>query len=136
MKEKPIDLQPEVLNPELFPHILPPDDIAPNSDLPTEKEVEDARKRFKNGKCQGTDKIYGEELKYNFSGRFMIYLMLLINIVWTSFKLPSSWLISSITCLFNPTYHGVFGHSPVTGGGTKRPPLFFFWVALFDGVFF
>ena len=30
----------------------------------------------------------------------MIYLMLLINIVWTSFKLPSAWLISSITCLF------------------------------------
>ena len=100
LKEKPVELQPEVLNPELFPHIIPPDNIAPNSDLPTEKEVEDARKRFKNGKCQGTDKIYGEELKYNFSGRFMIYLMLLINIVWTSFKLPSSWLISSITCLF------------------------------------
>ena len=100
LKEKPIDLQPEVLNPELFPHIIPPDNIAPNSDLPTEKEVEDARKRFKNGKCQGTDKIYGEELKYNFSGRFLIYLMLLINTVWTSFTIPSSWLISSITCLF------------------------------------
>ena len=100
LKEKPVELQPEVLNPELFPHIIPPDNIAPNSDLPTEKEVEDARKRFKNGKCQGTDKIYGEELKYNFSGRFMIYLMLLINTVWTSFILPSSWLISSITCLF------------------------------------
>ena len=68
--------------------------------MPTEKEVEDARKRFKNGKCQGTDKIYGEELKYNFSGRFMIYLLLLINTIWTSFTIPSSWLISSITCLF------------------------------------
>ena len=30
----------------------------------------------------------------------MIYLMLLINTVWTSCILPSSWLISSITCLF------------------------------------
>ena len=85
LKEKPIDLQPEVLNPELFPHIIPPDNIAPNSDLPTEKEVEDARKRFKNGKCQGTDKIYGEELKYNFSGRFMIYLILLINTIMDFF---------------------------------------------------
>ena len=74
LKEKPVELQPEVLNPELFPHIIPPDNIAPNSDLPTEKEVEDARKRFKNGKCQGTDKIYGEELKYNFSGRFIIQM--------------------------------------------------------------
>ena len=100
LREKPIELQPEVLNPELSLHIIPPDNISPNSDLPTEKEVEDARKRFKNGKCQGTDKIYGEELKYNFSGRFIIYMMLLINTIWTSFTLPSSWLISSITCLF------------------------------------
>ena len=100
LKEKPVLLQPEVLNPELFPHILPPENIIPNSDLPTEKEVEDARKRFKNGKCQGTDKIYGEELKYNSSNRFMVYLMLLISTMWTSFVIPSSWLISSITCLF------------------------------------
>ena len=100
LKEKPVELQPEVLNPELFPHIIPPDNISPNSDLPTEKEVEDARKRFKNGKCQGTDKIYGEEIKYNISNRFMVYLMLLISTVWTSFMLPSSWLVSSITCLF------------------------------------
>ena len=100
LKEKPVSLQPEVLNPELFPHVLPPENIIPNSDLPTEKEVEDARKRFKNGKCQGTDKIYGEELKYNSSNRFMVYLMLLISTIWTSCVIPSSWLISSITCLF------------------------------------
>ena len=30
----------------------------------------------------------------------MIYLMLLINTIWTSFTISSSWLISSITCLF------------------------------------
>ena len=100
LKEKPVDLQPEVMNPELFPHVLPPEGIEINTDIPTESEVEDARKRFKNGKCQGTDKIYGEEIKYNLSNRFMIYLMLLISTVWTSFKLPSSWLVSSITCLF------------------------------------
>ena len=100
LKDKTVELQPEVLNPEIFPHILPPGNIEINSDVPSESEVEDARKRFKNGKCQGTDKIYGEELKYNFSGRFMIYLMLLINTIWTSFSIPSSWLISSITCLF------------------------------------
>ena len=62
--------------------------------------MHDARKRFKNGKCQGTDKIYGEEVKYNTSNRFMIYLMLFITTIWTTFVLPSSWLISSITCLF------------------------------------
>ena len=96
LKEKPVELQPEVLNPELYPHILPPDNINTNSDIPTISEVQDARKRFKNGRCQGTDKIYGEEIKYNTSNRFMVYLMLLL----TTFIVPSSWLISSITCLF------------------------------------
>ena len=100
LKDKTVELQPEVLNTELFPHILPPENIEINSDVPSESEVEDARKRFKNGKCQGTDKIYGEEIKYNISNRFMVYLMLLISTVWTSFMLPSSWLVSSITCLF------------------------------------
>ena len=45
--EKPIDVQPEVMNPELYlisyhPRILPPTQI-----------------------CQGTDKIFAEELKYS-----------------------------------------------------------------------
>ena len=57
LKEKPVDPQPEVINPELYPHILPPEDIDINTDIPTEKEIDEARKRFKNGKCQGTDKI-------------------------------------------------------------------------------
>ena len=100
LKEKPVDLQPEVITPGLYPHVLPPDDINISTDIPTVSEVNDARKRFKNGKCQGTDKIYGEEVKYNSSNRFMIYLMLLISTIWTSCILPSSWLISSITCLF------------------------------------
>ena len=100
LKEKPVEVQPEVINPELYPHILPPEDININIDIPTEKEIDEARKSFKNGKCQGTDKIYAEELKYNFSGRFIIYLMFLISVIWTTCKVPSCWLISSITCLF------------------------------------
>ena len=44
LKEKPVHLQPEVINPELYPHILPPDDINTNSDIPTISEVHDARK--------------------------------------------------------------------------------------------
>ena len=100
LKEKPVELQPEVINPELYPHIIPPDNLNISSDIPTISEVQDARKRFKNGKCQGTDKIYGEEIKYNTSDRFMVYLMLLLTTIWTTFSVPSSWLISSITCLF------------------------------------
>jgi hypothetical protein len=96
LKEKPVDLQPEVITPEQYPHILPPDNIDINTDIPSEKEIDDARKRFKNGKCQGTDFIYAEELKYNFSKRFMIYMLFLISIIWTSCKVPSCWLISCI----------------------------------------
>ena len=108
LKEKPVDLQPEVITLGLYPHVLPPDDINISTDIPTVSKVNDARKRFKNGKCQGTDKIYGEEMKYNSSNGFMIYLMLLISTIWTSCILPPSWLIFSITCLFNPTLHGPF----------------------------
>ena len=100
LKEKPVELQPEVINPELYPHIISPDNLNISSDIPTISEVQDARKRFKNGKCEGTDKIYGEEIKYNTSDRFMVYLMLLLTTIWTTFSVPSSWLISSITCLF------------------------------------
>ena len=100
LKERVIEIQPEVKNPESYPHILPPNDININTDIPTISEVLDARKKFKDGKCQGTDKIYGEELKYNNSNHFMLYLMLLLTTIWTTLMLPSSWLISSITCLF------------------------------------
>ena len=79
LKENPVELQPEVITPELYPHILPPDDININTSIPSEEEIDDARKRFKNGKCQGTDKIYAEELKYNSSE-----CMFLISIVWTT----------------------------------------------------
>ena len=41
-----------------------------------------------------------EEVKYNFSNRFMVYLMLLLTTIWTNFMVASSWIISSITCLF------------------------------------
>ena len=100
LKEKTVELQPEVMNPNDFPHILPPEDININSDIPSVAEVQEAIKKLKNGKCQGTDKVYGEELKYNSSKRFLIYFMLLITTIWTTFILPSSWLLSSITCLF------------------------------------
>ena len=54
----------------------------------------------KNGKCLGTDSLHTEHLKYNDSPRFIIYFMLLLTTIWTTFIIPSSWLKSSITCLF------------------------------------
>ena len=37
--------------------------------------------------------------KYNKSNRFLVYLMVLLTTIWTTFIIPSSRLISSITCL-------------------------------------
>lgn len=99
-KEKHVELQPEVTNPENYPHILPPDDVTVNSNIPEFNEVHKIMKDFKNGKCLGTDLLHPEHLKYNKSNRFMVYLMLLLTTIWTTFIVPSSWLMSSITCLF------------------------------------
>ena len=100
LKDRPTDIQPDILNPENFPHVLPPDEIDINADAPSIEEIKDSLKSFKNGKCQGTDKIQAEHLKYNISNRFLLYLTLLLTTIWTTFEIPSSWLTSSITCLF------------------------------------
>ena len=97
---KHVELQPEVISPENYPHILPPDDLIINSNIPEVSEVKDVMKEFKNGKCLGTDLLHPEHLKYNKSEQFIVYLMLLLTTIWTTFIIPSSWLISSITCLF------------------------------------
>ena len=46
------------------------------------------------------DNIFAEEIKYNVSHHFMLHLMLLLTTIWTTLIVPSSWLVSSITCLF------------------------------------
>ena len=97
---KTVELQPEVTSPENYPHILPPDNLEINSDPPKIDEVQDILKNFKNGRCLGTDLLHPEHLKYNKSNNFLVYLMLLLTTIWTTFSIPSSWLISSITCLF------------------------------------
>ena len=99
-KEKDLEIQPEVLNPKDYPHILPPNDLQINSNVPEATEVQDILKKFKNGKCLETDQLYPEHLKYNNSKRFIIYFMFLLTTIWTNFCIPSSWLIASMTCLF------------------------------------
>ena len=46
--ERHIEIQPEVTNPENYPHILPPDNLQINSDIPNVIEVKDTMKNFKN----------------------------------------------------------------------------------------
>ena len=49
--------QSEVENPENTLHIIPPDDVLVNEDIPTEDEIRTAMKFLKNNKCAGTDDI-------------------------------------------------------------------------------
>ena len=92
--------QPEIENPDLFLHILPPEDIYVNENIPTEEEVKSAIKTLKNNKCQGTDKIYAEQLKYAKSRNLITAIMLLLNLIWTLVAVPKTWLSATITCLF------------------------------------
>ena len=51
--------QPELEQPESYSHVLPPDDVPAIDDaVPERREVESSIKKLKNGKCQGTDKMY------------------------------------------------------------------------------
>ena len=65
--ERMVVMQPEVTNPTFFSHILPPDNISINEDLPSEEEITTVIKSLNNNKCQGTDKIYAEQIKYSSS---------------------------------------------------------------------
>ena len=100
-KEKSSVIQPEVLTPENYPHIIPPVDLNINSNI---AEVKDTIKGFKNGKWLGTDFLYPEHLIYNESSIFVVYFMLLLTTILTTFVIPSSWQISSITCLLKNTW--------------------------------
>ena len=51
-------------NSDLFPRVLPPDNITTNEEIPDDKELKDILKKQKDNKCQGTDQIYSEYLKY------------------------------------------------------------------------
>ena len=61
---RPATLQPEIENPENFPHIPPPDNHQVNEDIPNEDELQKVICKQKDNKCQGIDKIYSEHLKY------------------------------------------------------------------------
>ena len=94
-----VSTQPEVENPSLFPHILPPESIAIDEGPPTEAELVSAKKSFNNNKCQGTDKIYAEQIKYCTSKHLIVYLLLLLTTIWNNASVPIAWLTSSISCL-------------------------------------
>ena len=59
-----VECQPEIENPHLFPHILPPNDISINEDIPTEAEIKSSIKSQKDNKCKGINDTYAEHFKY------------------------------------------------------------------------
>ena len=96
---RPVEIQPEVENPHLFPHILPPENLLVNEDLLDEDELLKVIKKQKDDKCQGTDKIFSEHLKYSTSENLVAALLLLLTTIWTLVEVPKSWLEAVITCL-------------------------------------
>ena len=52
-----VTVQPEIENPDLFPHILPPGNITVNENIPNVDELRKVVKKQKDNKFQGTDRI-------------------------------------------------------------------------------
>ena len=90
--------QPELEHPEEYPHLLPPDDLPEST--PSPREVGKCMKRLKNGRCQGTDGVYAEQLKYSDSVALLEYITLLVVMIWSCLQVPKNWLSASITCLY------------------------------------
>ena len=91
--------QPEIENPHLFPHVLPPDDISTSEAIPTEAEIKSTLKSQKDNKCQGIDKTYAEHFKYASSSKLTAAILLLFTLIWTMVAVPKTWLSAAITCL-------------------------------------
>ena len=99
-KDRGYTIQPELEQPKNYPHALSPAETpVVNFQVPDQAEVMKCIKKPKNGKCQGTDNIYSEELKYSTSKKMLKHIMLLIVLIWNSLRIPSNWLIASISCL-------------------------------------
>ena len=91
-------MPPELENPESFPY-LEEEKIPINEGTPTEKEVEDAKKSFKNNRNWGSDKLKTEGLKYNNSGALTSCILALMALIWSTLTVPTSWLHANIICL-------------------------------------
>ena len=82
-----------------FPHILPPNDISVNEDIPTEAEVKSSIKSQKDNKCKGINNTYAEHFKYATSPKLTSAILLLFTMIWSLIVVPKSWLSTAITCL-------------------------------------
>ena len=102
--------QPEIENPDLFPHILPPDGVAVNESIPTSDEILSVINSQKDNRCQGTDKTYAEHTKYTTSSNLTAAILLLMTMIWTLIEVPKTWLSAAITCLHKKGLKSVAKH--------------------------
>ena len=101
-----LTLPPELRNPEQYQH-LSDEVVMINEEFPDEVEVKNVLKSFKNNKSAGTDKLKTEGLKYNDSKKLVDVILLLPTLIWTYIKVPTTWLHSSVNCLFKKGLMGV-----------------------------
>ena len=94
-----LPLPSELANPDELPH-LKKGVVAVNEEAPSEQEVKEVLKNFKNNKSAGTDKLRTEGLKYNDSTNLVQGIVTLLMLIWTSLVVPAVWLHSSINCLY------------------------------------
>ena len=95
--------QPELEQPDDYPHLLPPDGLPVINDSPPDcSEIKSKANiaKLKNGRCQGTDNIHSEQLKYTTSESLFKYITLLLRKIWSCLMVPKKWLEASITCLY------------------------------------
>ena len=99
-KARELPIPPELEFPDQYQHLYQDEKIAIDESIPGMQETGYALNTFKNGKSCGTDKVKTEGLKYNQSEQLMKAILLLLSIIWTTVKIPSTWLHASITCLY------------------------------------
>ena len=99
--KKPFVIPPEIGNPSdfLFLEKLKAK-IKVDEKPPSTKEVADALKSFKNGKCMGVDGVFGENLKYADSITLVDTLTSLISRIWNGEEEPEEWKLSEITAIY------------------------------------
>ena len=98
--QRSCDKQPEVINPENYPFLLPSIEEAVDESPPSNEEIQDAIKVMKNNKCKGTDNLSNEQIKYNCSSRFFNLIVILVSTIWAVVSYPKSWFHSRVCCLF------------------------------------
>lgn len=94
-------LPPEITSPENFPELQSLRfDKKIDESYPTNSEIRSALKKFKNNKCQGSDKIWAENLKYAEPEALILVLEKLLKSVWDGSPQPDSWKYSTISGIF------------------------------------